>query len=405
MGIFLPLLSRIARIFFPKKGDMIKDIRIPSLRENGKSDSTVFEIENWFDMVCARNNSADDVKTFMVQQLDWYKNNVGFQHEYLVATIAGPDNERVFLRFERRSTSEQLKKAQLGNIVGDKILTNAERKAAQAAFEEEQNLINSAKGPYIGSGPSKARPSGSSMSSSPDSSFRAADHIVHVRNPLMLNNNPADKAYIMVTYADFENPFSLRDLAVLVHEVSKESPRYNAITEQCYWLVRTVVGVATELYGPREVNKTNRADRAGKFLFTAVNRDIPLEVGKLVKKVQKSIEADNQRIVEIYEDGRGGRLKEKQRADEAEAQKARVEAEKARVEAEKARVEAEKARVEAEKARVEAEKAKAESRANAEANARLEAEARANAEAEARLEAEARIKAMEEEIARYRRDT
>ncbi|KAF9556532.1 hypothetical protein CPC08DRAFT_711130 [Agrocybe pediades] len=362
MGILRPLLSRISRIFFPNKGNMIKDIRIPSLRENGKSDSAVFEIENWFDMVCARNNSADDVKTFMVQQLDWYKNDVGFQHEYLVATIVRPKDERVFLRFERRSTSEQLKKAQLGDVVGDKSLTDTERKAVQAAFEEEQNLINSAKGPYIGSGPSKAQPSGSSMSSSPDSGFRAADHVVHVRNPLMLNNNPADKAYIMVMYADFENPFSLRDLAVIVREVSKESPRYNAITEQCYWLVRTVVGVATELYGPREVNKTNRADRAGKFIFTSVNRDIPLEVGKFVKKVQKAIEADNQRIVEIYEDGRGGRLREKQRADEAEAEKARVEAEKAK------------------------------------------AEARADAEVKARLEAEARIKAMEEEIARYRRD-
>ncbi|KAF4616990.1 hypothetical protein D9613_008886 [Agrocybe pediades] len=329
MGI-LRLLSRISHFFHSHRADMIKDIRIPSLKENGKADSSVFEIEHWFDMVCARNNSEDDVKAFMVQQLDWYKNDVGFRHEYLVATINGPNNEKAFLRFERRSTSEQLKKAQLDNVVGGKRMTDAERKAAVAAYEEEQRLINAAKTPYIGSGPSKVQPSSSSMSSSPDSNFRAADHVVHVRNPLMLNDNPADKAYLMTTYADFENPLSLRDLAVIVHEVSKESPRYNAITEQCYWLVRTVVGVATELYGPKEVTNTDKADRAGRFIFTSVNRDILIEIGKFVKMVVESIEADNKRIVESYEDGKGGRLKEKQRADEAEA---RAEAAVARAEA------------------------------------------------------------------------
>ncbi|KAF9556798.1 hypothetical protein CPC08DRAFT_710957 [Agrocybe pediades] len=328
MGI-LRLLSRISHFFHSHRADMIKDIRIPSLKENGKADSSVFEIEHWFDMVCARNNSEDDVKAFMVQQLDWYKNDVGFRHEYLVATINDPNNEKAFLRFERRSTSEQLKKAQLDNVVGGKRMTDAERKAAVAAYEEEQRLINAAKTPYIGSGPSKVQPSSSSMSSSPDSNFRAADHVVHVRNPLMFNDNPADKAYLMTTYSNFENPLSARPRFSTLRD--------NAITEQCYWLVRTVVGVVTELYGPKEVTNTDKADRAGKFIFTSVNRNIPIEIGKFVKMVVESIEADNKRIVESYEDGKGGRLKEKQRADEAEARAAAAEA---RAEAAVARAEA-----------------------------------------------------------------
>ncbi|KAF4616715.1 hypothetical protein D9613_008837 [Agrocybe pediades] len=328
------------------------DIRIPSLKDEGKSDSSVFEVEDWFKMVCAGNNSEDDVKAFMVQQLDWYKNGAGFEHEYLVATISGPANSTIHLRFERRSTSEQLKKAQLNNVVGDeneKGLSDKDRRAAQQALEEERKLINAAKGPYA-SRFSKA------SSSSAGSNLKAADHVVRVRNPLMLNDNCSDRAYLMMTYNNFQTPFSLRDLAVIVHEVSKDSRCYNAITEQCYWLVRTVVGVATELYRSAEPIKTARADRAGKFIIQSVSRDIPLEIGKFVKKVTESIEADNSRINMVWKDGKGGRL---------EAEKARAEAE---------------------------------ARADSEARARA-------AEAAARFEVETRMRAMEEELALYRRDT
>ncbi|KAF9541905.1 hypothetical protein CPC08DRAFT_449227 [Agrocybe pediades] len=109
---------------------MVEDIRIPSLKDEGRSDSAIFEVEDWFKMIRAGNNSDDDVQTFMVQRLDWYKNTFGFQHEYLVATISGLDNSTIYLRFERRYTSEQLKKVRLNDIVGDeKRLSKQEKKA------------------------------------------------------------------------------------------------------------------------------------------------------------------------------------------------------------------------------------------------------------------------------------
>ncbi|KAF9556592.1 hypothetical protein CPC08DRAFT_90004 [Agrocybe pediades] len=340
------LSSRIARFFLPHKSRMIEDIRIPSLKDEGKSDSSIFEVEDWFKMVCAGNNSEDDVKAFMVQQLDWYKNGVGFEHEYLVATISGPENSTIYLRFERRSTSEQLKKAQLSNIIGDeneKGLSDKDKKVVQQALDDERKLINAAKGPY-------ALRFSKVSSSSAGSNLKAADHVVRVRDPLTLNDNSSDRAYLMITYNNFRIPFSLRDLAIIVHEVSKDSPRYNVITEQCYWLVRTVVGVATELYGSATPIKTTRSDRAGKFkVIQSVCRDIPLEIGKFVKKVTESIEVDNSRITKIWKDGKGGRL-------EAERDMAR-------------------------------------------------AEARVLEEAEARADAEARMRDMEEELARHRRGT
>ncbi|KAF9552374.1 hypothetical protein CPC08DRAFT_822900 [Agrocybe pediades] len=353
--------SRIARFFFPRRSKMTADIRIPSLKDGGRSDSAIFEVDDWLKMVCAGNNSEDDVHTFMVQRLDWYKNTVGFQHEYLVATISGLDNITIYLRFERRSTSEQLKKVRLSNIVGDEnekdsISDRNLKKAAQKALNEERKLINAAKGPYL-SQFSKA------SSSSTGSNLKAADHVMRVRNPLMLNDDPSDEAYLMSTYNNFQNPFSLRDLAIIVHEVSKDSPYYNAITEQCFWFVRTVVGVATALYRPAEQIKTEKFDRAGKFITQSVNRDIPLEVGKFVKKITMA-----------WKDGKGGRL-------DAERQKEQAEQDRARAEA---RV------CEEAEARVEAE-----TRAHAESKAR-------EAETKARLEAEARMRDMEEELARYR---
>ncbi|KAF9552369.1 hypothetical protein CPC08DRAFT_714684 [Agrocybe pediades] len=369
------LSSRIARFFFPRKSNMVEDIKIPSLKDDGRSDSAIFEVEDWFKMVRAGSNSEDEVNAFMVQQLEWYKNDVGFQHEYLVAIISGTENSRIYLRFERRSTPEQLKKAQLINIVGDEILekgmSEKDKRAAQKALDEERKLINAAKGPYL-SRLSKA------PSSSTGSKLRAADHVMQVRNPLMLNDNSSDGAYLMITYNNFRNPFSLRDLVIIVHEVSKDSPYYNAITEQCFWLVRTVVGVATALYGPAEPIKTDKSDRAGKFITqSTVNRDIPLEIGKFVKKVTESIEVDNRRITEAWKDGRGGRL-------DAERQKEQAEQDKAKAEALAAEA--------------------VEARAEAEARAHAESKA-TKAATEARLEAEARLRDIEKELARFRGST
>ncbi|KAF9552370.1 hypothetical protein CPC08DRAFT_728673 [Agrocybe pediades] len=353
---------------------MVEDIRIPSLKDEGKSDSSIFEVEDWFKMVCAGNNSEDDVKAFMVQQLDWYKNRVGFRHEYLVATTYCPKNSRIYLRFERRSTSEQLKKARLINVVGDenkKSLSNKDRKVARQALDDERKLTNVAKGAYF--------PWFSNLapSSSVGSTLRAADHVMQVRNPLMLNDDPSDGAYLMITYNNFQNPFSLRDLAIIAHGISKDSPSYNAMTEQCYWFVRTIVGVATDLYGPATPIKTNQSDRAGKFVIRSVNRNTPLQIENFVKKVTESIEADNSKIAMIWKDGRGGRLDAERQRDQAEQDKAKAEA----------------LAVEAAEARAEAE-----ARADAESKAR-------EAETKARLEVEAHMRAMEEELARYRKDT
>ncbi|KAF9559727.1 hypothetical protein CPC08DRAFT_708599 [Agrocybe pediades] len=351
MAIFTPILSRIYRLFLPHKGDMFQDIRIPSLKEDGKFDSIILDIETWFQMVCERNKSEEDIKTFTVQQLDWYKNEAGFEHEYLVATITGPElGEKVaFLRFERRLTSEQLKKADVGDLLNDEAL--------RAALEDERKRINAPKGPYVSSGSSTIRSSGNST---PDSRYMTADQVVRVRDPSMLNGNASDKAYLMITYSDFRTPFSLRDLAFIAYEVNQGSPRYNAITEQCYWLVRTIIGVAVNLYQPAVVVKTSKADRAGTFLRTPVNSDNAGEILKYANKVHGSIKADNQRMIALWKDGRGGRLEAEERA-----------------------------------------RAEALARAEAEARARAEAAARVKAEA-ARLDAEVCMRAMEEELNRYR---
>ncbi|KAF9554329.1 hypothetical protein CPC08DRAFT_712963 [Agrocybe pediades] len=342
---------------------MPEDFRVPSLKE-GKFDSNILAVEDWCKMVCAGTNSEDDIKALMVQQLDWYKNGAGFEHEYLVATISGTGNSSIiYLRFERRSTSEQLKKVELNDLFGDENrteLSDKDMKAAQQALEVERKLISAAKSPYM----SRLI---TSPSSAVGSKFRAADHVRQVCNPLMMDDSSSDRAYLMTTHDNFQIPFSLRDLAIIVREVSKDSPFYDAITEQCYWFVRTVVGIATELYRPAAPIKT-RSDRAGKFIIQSVSRDIPLEIGKFVKKVTEAIEADNRRITLAWKDGKGGRL-------EAEEGKARAEA----------------------RADAEAE------RADAEAKARSEAEARADGEAAARFEMEARMRAMEEELARYRK--
>ncbi|KAF9536505.1 hypothetical protein CPC08DRAFT_824798 [Agrocybe pediades] len=368
------LSSRLARFLFSHKSQMVDDVRIPSLKDDGMSDSSVFEVDDWFKMVRAGNNSEDDVKTLMVQQLDWYKNDVGFQHEYLVATISGPGNIRIFLRFERRSTSEQLKKAELSNIVGDENergMSERDKRVVEKALDEERKLINAPKGPYASR---FSKVPEFSAGSSPGSNLKAADHVVRVRNPQTLNDNSADGAYLMFTYHNFQNPFSMRDLAIIVHEVSKDSPRYNVITEQCYWFARTIVRVATKLCDPRASNRTARSDRAGKFINRTVCRDDPSTIEKFVKKVTDSIEADNSRITMIWNDGKGGRL-------DAERQKLQAEQDKARAEA----------------------------RAHEEAEARAQAEARADAESKAReteakgrSEAEARMREMEEELVRYR---
>ncbi|KAF4616743.1 hypothetical protein D9613_008855 [Agrocybe pediades] len=354
---------------------MVEDIRIPSLKDEGKSDSSVFEVEDWFKMIRAGNNSDDDVKAFMVQQLDWYKNDVGFRHEYLVATIAGPEDSRIYLRFERQSTSEQLKKSRLINVVGDeskKSLSNKDRKAGQQALDNKRKLTNFGKGLYFPWSSNLALLIGYTCSK-----LRAADHVMQVRNPLMLNDDPSDEAYLMVTYNNFRNHFSLRDLAIVVHEVSKDSPSYNAMTEQCYWFVQTIVGIATELYGPTALIKTNKCDRAGKFIIRSVNRNTPPQIERFVKKVTESIEADNSRITMVWNEGKGGRLDAERQRDQAEEDKARAEA----------------LAVQASQARAEAE-----ARAAAELKAR-------EAETQARLEVEARLREVEKELAHYRRDT
>ncbi|KAF9546187.1 hypothetical protein CPC08DRAFT_769711 [Agrocybe pediades] len=199
------------------------------LGPNSEWDSAPLIVQYWNSVVLAVTTSPDLVGTYTVEQLEWWKNSTGLRHEYLIATIVCPNQERVLLRFDRRGTGDQaieeVKEVQDEN----------ERGEAEKALEEEelqQDVPQADKSPYVsrsvfGSGKVDLR---SSLSTKTNST--AADTVTHVHRASDPAGNPSKR---LAVYTDFLPKFPLRHLAIIVRTVNQYAPEYKLFSEQCFW--------------------------------------------------------------------------------------------------------------------------------------------------------------------------
>lgn len=93
----------------------------PTIRPfKGQEDfsTTPQDIEDWYRHMLDRHKSLAELLEWKVTQLQWYKNTERLEHEYVVFTVqASKQPIELFLRIDRRSTAEQLRKERTEALV------------------------------------------------------------------------------------------------------------------------------------------------------------------------------------------------------------------------------------------------------------------------------------------------
>ncbi|KAF8164704.1 hypothetical protein B0H34DRAFT_686236, partial [Crassisporium funariophilum] len=303
MNVIRPILYfsvRVLRLFMAQENIISLHPAMPALRPDER-DSPMQSIVDWSRYLLAFHHSPASVKEWKVVTIQWYKNRLKLEHEYVVFTVKRESPEAtIYLRFERNATAEALKIADLRAIVDEKTepaLTEVQKEQARRAVEEENNSLSYGLFGRLVVGSLK-------WSSRKHLGNLSEDTIKTSWNPTGLDKRDSDISDLLVTYTDFQHPFYLRDLGIIAQKVVGASDGYLLLVQQCYWLARTMVGISIAKYEPEQGEKGDAFPRAGRlsnlpFLKT-VNSDSPAEIATLLEKVNKAIDDDDKRVEAEY---------------------------------------------------------------------------------------------------------
>ncbi|KAF8148810.1 hypothetical protein B0H34DRAFT_735346 [Crassisporium funariophilum] len=310
MNVIRPILYfsvRVLRLFMAQEDIISPHPAIPALGADQR-DSRTHNIVDWSRYLLAFHHSPASVKEWKVVTIQWYKNQLKLEHEYVVFTVKRESPEAtIYLRFDRNTTLEALTTADLRAIVDAKTeptLTNDEKAQARKAVKEEKDSLvhNRSRGLLIGSLKWSSR---KGLGNLPDDTVNTS------WNPTGLDKHDSDRSDLLVTYTDFQHPFYLRDLGVIAQTVVGASDAYLLLVQQCYWLARTLVGISIAKYKPLSAQgqREDAFSRAGRLsnlpFLKSVNSDSPAEIATLLEKVNKAIDDDDKRVEAEYMKGEG----------------------------------------------------------------------------------------------------
>ncbi|KAF9565855.1 hypothetical protein CPC08DRAFT_704292 [Agrocybe pediades] len=301
------------------------DPEIPAIL-SGKNRHIPQRVGTWHWLVYNCYDSPDHARNTKVVKIEWYKYRKGLKHEYAVATVARGDS-RYYIRIERCASDEK----QLDEDVVDiEEIPEQYRQQLKCDIEHEKirasnaNLWLNNSGNWVNSRKSLA-------SSNMKEDNRAADTALHVDVEDGVIDN--EKVYLLATYRynSVATPLYLRDLVTILNHINNSHPSFKLLLKQCYWFVRTFIGVANKRCNP-EIIEQPEFHLAGCYFQTkptlkvTINKDSPSDIAEYAEAIDKQIKAHDRYLEKKWMEGAGGKelaedraRKEKERAEAMEA--------------------------------------------------------------------------------------
>ncbi|CAA7265709.1 unnamed protein product [Cyclocybe aegerita] len=282
----------------------------PFLHPDADSGRQIINV--WCGLVAEFYSDPGDVKRMFVERLDWFKNNEGLKHEFLVLTIHQVDEpEAAVLRFERRPSREQLSR-EIFALVPDRDdnekLNKETRKALEKDFEAEKQTLRSA-----------ALTKAQKKTDKKGDCVQASDTVTRVHSEKGQLTGCKESATLIESYS-FDSILPLRDFIFAASTVSTYSERYLVFLQQCYWFSRTTVQVILQTYGPTSRRQGDAFSIRGKYTARGgfsleVNTDNPSEVNNISTIFVDRLKENDALIEKKFWDGAGGKAAETKRAD------------------------------------------------------------------------------------------
>ncbi|KAF4610812.1 hypothetical protein D9613_007062 [Agrocybe pediades] len=339
------------------------DPEIPAIL-SGKNRGIPQRVGTWHCLVHNCYDSPEHAHKTRVTRISWYKCRKGLNHEYAVATVTR-GKSTYFIRIERYASDEK----QLdGDVVDDEEIPEDRRQQLKLDVQHERSRASKAN-PLTNNSINTRK---SIASSNMREDNRALDVALHVDAENGAIDN--EEVYLLATYHynSATTPLYLRDLVFILNHINDSHPSFKLLLTQCYWFVRTFIGVANKLYNP-EINEKPNFNLAGHYtqamatFRVPVNKDSPVEIDRYAEAVRKQIEAHDQYLHEKWMRGAGGKEVADERARQAderarqadqnamEERRRREEADQNAMEERKRREEADQKAMEERKRREEAE--------------------------------------------------
>ncbi|KAF9565856.1 hypothetical protein CPC08DRAFT_704294 [Agrocybe pediades] len=282
---------------------------------SGKNRGIPQNVGMWHCLIYDRYDSPAHVHKTRVTRISWYKYRKGLNHEYAVATVTR-GKSIYFIRIERYASDEK----QLdGDVVNEEEIPEDRRQQLKLDIQHERSRASKANPLTNNSINTRKIIASSSMRED----NRALDVALHVDAENGVTDN--EKVYLLATYQynSAATPLYLRDLVFILNHINDSHPSYKLLSTQCYYFVRTSIGVANKLYNP-EIVEQPEFYLAGCYFQAmatfrvAINKDSPVEIERYAEAVREQIEAHDKYLHEKWMRGAGGKELADERARQAE---------------------------------------------------------------------------------------
>ncbi|CAA7265671.1 unnamed protein product [Cyclocybe aegerita] len=200
--------------------------------------------------------SPADVQSTSVQEIRWFKDADGKEHEFLVVRALHCTGGEVVLRFERAPSPYHVAAGRM--TLSQKFCLSAQEMPANdtvTRLETTDNVFGSS------------------------------------------GNSPL----LVASYKSFRTPLPLRDVILAANLISSYAS-YTVLRHQCYWFVRTLTGVIDTGYSPQAKNYEAAFAHSGTYSLTgripvSLNVENPNEVAEISARLLEEIKEDNDLVI------------------------------------------------------------------------------------------------------------
>ncbi|KAJ3500820.1 hypothetical protein NLJ89_g9623 [Agrocybe chaxingu] len=313
LGTFIPhFLYNVLKRIMPLPPD--EDPELPSTYP----DDTLHDVYPWKRAIVLHYCDRKSVQESQVSQINWYKSQHGFKHEYMVLTLTRPGRPTAYIRCERSPSSlREIRENAISDEDRDSF-TEAEKSRFKKDCQHEEAVLKKLSRSGKMSTLTSLQLSVDGSKSISNGHRMASDTVTHVSQP---NGTRADEKVktpgLIASYTLFNPPLPLRDFALIANYVHRQDIKYQLLLKNCYWYCDTIMGIIRNLYGPT-IDQGNSYQLAGQYLGKRLiyqsHQNTP-DVISLISVVAEAKEAqDNYLLAKEEENSRADR--EAQRAND-----------------------------------------------------------------------------------------
>ncbi|KAJ3509658.1 hypothetical protein NLJ89_g5100 [Agrocybe chaxingu] len=255
-------------------------------------------------------SSPANVQSTLVQEVQWFKDADGKEHEFLVVRAVHNIVEEVVLRFERA--------------------------------------------PYLYPPGPECMGLGQRLCL-PTQGVPASDTVTRVDITDSLFGS-SSAPLLVASFESFCTPLSLRDFILAANQVSSYSS-YTVLKHQCYWFVRTLIGVIDANYSPQGKRYEEAFARSGAYSLAGcipvpLNVENPNEVAEISTRLKEEIKEDDDLIYQGWMAGAGGKAREIERVQHEHGRRIAAEEAESSAQADLARLREENRKLQEERERL-----------------------------------------------------